>query len=327
MTRRPDITDAAGLLEAALERRAPLAVRSDLTAYRLLNGAAEGAPRLAVDRYGDVAVVHADSYDVLARWHDVLRDVVRLPTAYAKVHPAQASRLTTEERSALAPEQPLWGAPRESVEVVEHGARYVIRPAAGLSVGLFLDMRDVRDWLHRNSAGKRVLNLFGYTCAFGVRGVLGGAARVLNIDISRSNLDWGRENYQLNGLATDQHDFVYGEAMNWLSRLARRDEVFDLVVLDPPSFSTTRHMAFSVQKDYVRLATLGARVVAPAGILLAATNHAGTSDERFDAWLVAALAAAGRSGRVRARWHEPDLDFPVPRGQRPYLKVRAIQLT
>jgi 23S rRNA (cytosine1962-C5)-methyltransferase len=208
------------------------------------------------------------------------------------------------------------------VRVEEVGVRYEVRPAAGLSVGLFLDMRDVRAWLRQVCAERRVLNLFAYTCSFGVSAMLGSAARVLNIDVSRPYLEWGMANYALNGLAVDPRDFVYGDAFDWLHRFARRGERFDMVIVDPPSFSST---PFSVTRDYARLVEAAARVASPDAVLLAATNHAATSDARFDAWLRQGLAAAERRGRIVKRWHEPEEDFPLAAGQRPYLKVRAIQ--
>lgn len=293
----------------------------------MIHGAADGLPGLAVDRYAQVAVVHADSSRVLERWQMALRDGLGLPTGYAKVHPTQASRLSAAERQALAPGVPLWGPPREQVEVTEDGVRYAIRPTTGLSVGLFLDMREVRGWLRGIAAGRRVLNLFAYTCGFGVCSVLGGARRVLNVDLSRAYLAWGQENYVLNGLEADPRDFVYGDAFDWLGRFGRRGETFDLVVLDPPSFSTSRQATFSVARDFRRLVVAAARVSAPGGILLAATNHAGTPEERFEGWLRGALDDARRRGRLAWRWHEPERDFPVPPGQRPYLKVRAVELT
>jgi len=96
------------------------------------------------------------------------------------------------------------------------------------------------------------------------------------------------------------------------------------VIVDPPSFSST---PFSVTRDYPRLVAAAARVVSPGGSLLAATNHAQTSEARFDAWLREGLSLASRRGHVVARWHEPSEDFPVAEGTRPYLKVGALQLT
>jgi 23S rRNA (cytosine1962-C5)-methyltransferase len=143
---------------------------------------------------------------------------------------------------------------------------------------------------------------------------------VLNLDLSRRYLEWGKANYALNQLEVDPRDFVYGDAFDWLARFERRRERFDLVIVDPPSFSST---PFSVQRDYPRLAHAAAQVVAPAGILVAATNHTGTSDEHFDAWLRDGMRMAGRRGRLLHSWHEPAADFPVAPGGIPHLKVRA----
>jgi 23S rRNA (cytosine1962-C5)-methyltransferase len=240
--------------------------------------------------------------------------------AVAKVHPREASR-------ALIRERVLWGEPVDELVVTEHEARYAIRPlGSGLNVGLFLDTREVRSWLRGVAAGRTVLNSFAYTCSFGVAASLGGAARVLNLDLARSYLDWGKRNYALNDLPIVDQDFVYGDALDWLGRFARRGQTFDIVIVDPPSFSSSRGHAFSVERDYERLLTAAARTVAPGGILLAATNHAATSNRRFEAWLRSALSAADRRGRIDQRWHEPASDFPLLPRQQPYLKVCALTL-
>jgi 23S rRNA (cytosine1962-C5)-methyltransferase len=273
-------------------------------------------PGLAVDRFDRVAVIHADSSRLYERHRSALRDALAtFQAAYLKVH--------ARRDSPPPAELPEWGTPVDRLEVVEHGVRYEIRPPAGRSVGLFLDMRDVRTWLREHVEGRSVLNLFAYTCAFGVVASQGGAARVVNLDLSKPYLEWGKANYRLNNLRADDHDFIYGDALDWLARFGRRNETFDVVLADPPSFSST---PFSVTRDYARLVRLAARVVAPAGILLAATNHAGTSDQRFDGWLRDGLAAAGRKDRRLRAWHEPAADFPVAPGQVPYLKVRALAL-
>ena len=308
----------------ALRRRAPLARRTDLTTYRLFHGDAEGAPGLAIDRFGDVAVIHADSRELLDSWRDELRsDLGDMGCAYAKLHPRPASRAPEALLHRAAPEQPIWGPGIDTVEAVEYGARYIVRPVAGPSVGLFIDMREVRAWVRDNALGRSVLNLFAYTCAFGLSATLGKAARVVNVDVSRPYLEWGQANYRLNALTCDPRDFIYGDAFDWLGRFSRRDTRFDLVIVDPPTFSST---PFAVTRDYPRLVAAAARVVAPDGILVAATNHAGTSATRFEGWLAAGLESAGRQGKMVQRWHEPETDFPVAAGQRPYLKVRALAL-
>lgn len=289
-----------------------------------MNGIADGTPGLAVDRYADIAIVHVDSTGVLDDWRNILQgDLAGIRSAYVKVHPTRANRLTASELRVLAPDQPLWGPAIAEVNVSEPGANYLVRPGAGLSVGLFLDMREVRAWLRQAASRRTVLNTFGYTCGFGVSAMLGGAERVVNLDISRHYLAWGQANYRLNGLAVDPHDFVFGDAFDWLGRFARRNERFDVVVVDPPSFSST---PFSVTRDYSRLVDAAARVVAPAGVLVAATNHALTPAQRFEGWLRAGLLSAGRRGKIVSRWHEPEVDFPSAANREPYLKVRALVL-
>ncbi|HEY3060727.1 MAG TPA: class I SAM-dependent methyltransferase [Chloroflexota bacterium] len=278
-----------------------------------MHGAADGAPGLYVDRYADLLVVHADSEPVLDTWRHALPAG---GAAIAKIHARQANRTHPVELR-------LWGHPPDELTVTERGAHYLIRPQVGLNVGLFLDMREVRSWLRQHSAGRTVLNLFAYTCAFGVVASLGGARRVLNLDLAKGYLEWGKANYAANGLATDDHDFVYGDALDWLQRFVRRHEHFDVVVVDPPSFSTS---GFSVERDYARLVSAAARVTSPGGMLLAATNHASTTDNRFEAWLRSGLDSAGRRGQLEQRWHEPAPDFPLVEGQHPHLKVRALTL-
>jgi 23S rRNA (cytosine1962-C5)-methyltransferase len=129
---------------------------------------------LFVDRYGDVLVAHADSRSVLDRWTPELPH--EYSAAVAKIHPREASRQAPEELT-------LWGTPPDEFPVAERGVSYLIRPRAGLSVGLFLDMREVRSWLRSVSSGRSVLNLFAYTCSLGLCAALGGASRVVNLDL------------------------------------------------------------------------------------------------------------------------------------------------
>jgi 23S rRNA (cytosine1962-C5)-methyltransferase len=302
-----------------------LSGRADLDTYRLVNGAADGTPGLAVDRYGEVAVIHADALSMLEKTLASIRDEVAgvCRVGFVKVHPRAAARVSNATRHELASPEPRWGEPVGETTVVENDVGYVIRPTAGLSVGLFLDMREVRQWLRSVCAGRSVLNLFAYTCSFGVCAALGGASRVVNLDLSRPYLEWGKANYALNDLSVDERDFIYGDAFDWLSRFARHSQLFDVVIVDPPSFSST---PFSVTRDYPRLVAAATRVVSPDGCLLAATNHAATTERRFETWIADGLSEGGRSGRSVGRWHEPEVDFPVAPGERPYLKVRAIEL-
>jgi 23S rRNA (cytosine1962-C5)-methyltransferase len=268
----------------------------------------------------------------------MLAQAAKAQAVYVKYRPKQASRVPEEELSTLAPPLPVFGpdlmalagapvvdAATNGLVAQEEGLSYLIRSKEGLSSGLFADMRETRRRVRTWADGKTVLNTFSYTCGFGVAGVAGGAARVLNLDLSRNVLAWGQENYRLNGLHPDPHDFVFGDVFDWLARFERRGEVCDLGIVDPPSFSKTKSGRFSAAKDYAQLAELAAKVVAPGGRLLACSNLAELPWRAFRERVLAGVNAAGRPGEVVGVYHEPALDFPA--AGESYLKMALVQLS
>lgn len=181
--------------------------------------------------------------------------------------------------------------------VQENGVRYQIDFSAGYSQGLFLDQRDNRAAVARRSVGQRVLNCFSYTCGFSVAAAIAGAESTTSLDLSRPYLDWGKENFELNGidLKTSEHYFCRGEAFDWLEQFAKKRREFGGVVLDPPSFSRSKQSGvFRVEKDYAKLAESAARVVAKGGWILACTNHRGLPARRFREMVREGVLAAGR---------------------------------
>ena len=113
---------------------------------------------------------------------------------------------------------------------------------------------------------------------------------------------------------------------DWLARLAKRGDRFDLVILDPPGFSRTKSRRFSAEQDYGELAALAARVTAADGRLLACCNVAELPWRGFRDRVLAGVAAAGRTARVAGVYHEPAVDFPVARGEQPYLKMVLLEV-
>jgi 23S rRNA (cytosine1962-C5)-methyltransferase len=200
----------------------------------------------------------------------------QLRAIYVKRRPKQAHGADSAE---LAPPEPLWGEGVEVLVAQERGMRFEIRPANGLSVGLYVDAADARAWVRAHAAGKTVLNLFSYTCGFGVAAMLGGAVRVANVDRSRKVLDWGERNYALNALKPNRRDFISGDAFEWLKRLKKKGERFDLVVLDPPSFATAERSRFSAATDYPKLLRDAAAL---GGTVLACCN---LEDAPMDRWI------------------------------------------
>src|SRR6202040_322297 len=132
----------------------------------------------------------------------------------------------------------------------------------GYSVGLFFDQRDNRRRLLVNHVAAEfplfpggadeaeVLNTFAYTCGFSVAAAKAGA-RATSLDLSKKYLEWGKRNFALNQLDPAAHDFIFGDVFDWLRRLAKKGRAFDVVILDPPTFSQSREAGtFQAEKDY-----------------------------------------------------------------------------
>jgi 23S rRNA (cytosine1962-C5)-methyltransferase len=317
------------LLEAARSRRDVLAQRQDLNAYRLVNADADGLPGMTLDLFDHTLVLslylELEVQDEMVLV-ELIADVIQPQSIYLKRRPREARHAANTEREYLAPEHQVWGEPTPEVCILEDGRRFLIRPGGDLSVGLFLDMRPSRTWLETKSKNKKVLNAFSYTCGFGLASSLGSATRTVNLDLSRRALDWGEENYRLNNLESERQDFISGDVFDWLGRMQRWSDRFDLVILDPPSFAKSRLKRFSVSAHYNELVALAAPVIAPGGTLLACCNHAGLSRSSFLRLIEAGLRDARRQVVGVTSLAADPLDFPTLDGAEGALKVFAIKI-
>jgi 23S rRNA G2069 N7-methylase RlmK/C1962 C5-methylase RlmI len=163
----------------------------------------------------------------------------------------------------------------DAITVDEYGSRFEVRPHDGLSTGLFLDHREHRQALAARRP-LRALNLFAYTCTFGIPLARAGA-HVTNVDVSGRYLDWGRRNLALNGLAADAMRFLRRDAVAYLAAAARKaDERYDLVIVDPPTFGAADRRrgiaAWRAVSDYPAVVRAAVDVLAPDGLVFAATN-------------------------------------------------------
>jgi 23S rRNA (cytosine1962-C5)-methyltransferase len=156
--------------------------------------------------------------------------------------------------------------------IEEFGLRFLVDFQAGYSHGIFLDQRDNRQRVREKAGGKTVLNTFSYTCAFGVAAAAGGA-RTTNIDLSQRTLVRGQQNYRLNQLSTNDHEFLAGDVFEYFRRFQRKQRKFDLIILDPPTFSRDRRgKIFRVEADYSALVERALSCLAPGGNLLCCAN-------------------------------------------------------
>jgi 23S rRNA (cytosine1962-C5)-methyltransferase len=228
--------------------------------------------------------------------------------------------LVDTRRDDLAPAHAVRGedAPAEIV-VRENGVPFAVRLGDGLSTGIFLDQRQNRRLVRELGQGARVANLFADTCAFSIVAAVGGASRTVSVDASVAALERGRKGFELAGIALDAHAFVAEDAFAWLARMATKKERFDLVVLDPPSYSSTKKRRFVAESDYDELVALAAAIVAPGGRIVACCNHRGMSRSRLRRLVGEGVRAAKREA-TQIKDLPDGSDYPPPPGREPHMK-------
>ncbi|MEJ7729100.1 MAG: class I SAM-dependent methyltransferase, partial [Polyangiaceae bacterium] len=245
---------------------------------------------------------------------------------YLKLRPKHASRIVDPRREEFAPRAPVRGeAAPEDMVARELGLAYRVRLGDGLSTGIFLDQRENRRRVRAAASGARVLNLFAYTGAFTAAAVAGGASATTTVDVSRGALDGARANLDAIGADPALHELVEADALVWLERAAKADARWELVLLDPPSFATTKRTRFSAESDYRDVAASAMRVCAAGGALLACTNHRGIARARLRRHLHEAARLAGRTVTQMKDLPDPS-DYPPEPGHECHLKSILVTL-
>src|SRR5947208_7861057 len=195
--------------------------------------------------------------------------------------------------------------------VMERGLRYEIDFSAGYSVGLFVDQRENRSFV-RKAAPERMLNCFAYTCSFSVAAAVAGA-KTVSVDLSQKSLERGRQNFALNNLPAIGHQFIADDIFEVLPRLARRGEKFDLIVLDPPTFSRShRGKTFKVESDFERLVTTALAVADRDCRILLSANCATLNERTLEVMARFCLKASRRTGSFHSL--QPPVEFPPGTG-------------
>ncbi len=268
-------------IQAAVQARQPLIAGGFTDALRLFHGPADGIDGLVIERLGPALVVQCLEGRLRLLESDVRAAVeglhLRLGTdaAYRKVFVADRAAVPENIARELRDPQPWIGRPVEPEYAIrEHGLRFLVRPYDGFSTGLFLEHRDSRRRVRELADGRRVLNLFSYTCGFSVAAAAGGATATASVDLSKKHLEWGKRNFAINGLALEGHRFYCCDVFEFFRRARRQRLRFDLAVLDPPTFSRTRRPArtFSVERQLPDLLGGVIDLLEPGGTLLLATN-------------------------------------------------------
>jgi len=292
------IADLDQLLDRALAVRAPLLARRDLDALRLFNGRADGVDGLVIEKFADVLIVqlHEGRLQVgmseLRRLIEELHARLKTRAVYRKWFVRDRARVSEEHAAEHTRPEPWIGTRVEpQLLIQEYGLKFIIRPYDGFSVGLFLEHRDNRRRIGELSAGRRVLNTFAYTCGFSVAATAGGAVGTASVDLHKRYLEWGKENFGANALDLTAHMFFLSDTFEFYKRALRQGRRYDLIVLDPPTFSRSRRppRVFVLDEQLEELVTGAVELLDPGGWLLLATNDRGITRERMEAALVSAI--------------------------------------
>jgi 23S rRNA (cytosine1962-C5)-methyltransferase len=236
--------------------------------YRLVYGESDGLPGVVIDRFGDVFVLQTNTAG-MERWQDTLVEALEHVFSPRAVVIRNTSSLRSLE--GLEPvTRVAAGAVDGLVEIEENGARFLVDPLAGQKTGWFFDHRDNRAALARWCAGKRVLDLFAYTGAWGLPAALAGAAAVECVDVSASALELAAENTRRNGVG-DKFSFASADVFDFLKQARENRRHYDIVVLDPPAFIKRKKDVPKGLEAYRRLNQAALQVLAPGGLLVSAS--------------------------------------------------------
>lgn len=266
----------------AIEKRAGLEAVTD--AYRLLHR--DEAGEFSIDRFGDWLLV--TGYDETLPSKQLLRKIgAELRNISCKGGIVRTTQRDPHRRKLFSDLVSFGEEPPETFVVTEHGLKFEISLNDAQHPGLFLDQRESRRRIAEIAKGKRVTNLFAFTCSFSVAAVAAGAEVAFSVDLAAGCLERGKRNFELNGLAeSGRGKFIKEDVRKWLARQVRKKEnnpeafvPWDVVICDPPVFAAAKKSdAFSVEKEWPSLAKGIRAILADDGMALFANNHRGGDD-------------------------------------------------
>ena len=310
------------LFRQAKEKRSAYYQDDLTTAFRLFNQEGDGFGGLTVDLYGDYAVFswyNSYVYQIRKVISEAFRQVFpEVLGAYEKI---RFKGLDYESAHVYGQEAP------EFFTVLENGVLYQVFMNDGLMTGIFLDQHEVRGSLVDGLAmGKSLLNMFSYTAAFSVAAAMGGASQTTSVDLAKRSRELSQAHFQANGISTDDHRFVVMDVFEYFKYAKRKGLTYDVIVLDPPSFARNKKQTFSVAKDYHKLISQSLEILNPGGIIIASTNAANVSRQKFTEQIDKGFA--GRSYQILNKYGLPaDFAYNKKDESSNYLKVISMKVS
>ena len=310
------------LFRHAKEKRSAYYQDELTTAFRLFNQEGDGFGGLTVDLYGDYAVFswyNSYVYQIRQTISEAFRQV--FPEVLGTYEKIRFKGLDYESAHVYGQEAP------DFFTVLENGVLYQVFMNDGLMTGIFLDQHEVRGSLVDGLAmGKSLLNMFSYTAAFSVAAAMGGASQTTSVDLAKRSRELSQAHFQANGISTDDHRFVLMDVFEYFKYAKRKGLTYDVIVLDPPSFARNKKQTFSVAKDYHKLISQSLEILNPGGIIIASTNAANVSRQKFTEQIDKGFA--GRSYYVLDKYGLPaDFAYNKKDESSNYLKVISMKVS
>ncbi len=310
------------LFRQAKEKRSAYYQDDLTTAFRLFNQEGDGFGGLTVDLYGDYAVFswyNSYVYQIRKVISEAFRQV--FPEVLGTYEKIRFKGLSYESAHVYGQEAP------DFFTVLENGVLYQVFMNDGLMTGIFLDQHEVRGSLVDGLAmGKSLLNMFSYTAAFSVAAAMGGASQTTSVDLAKRSRELSEAHFQANGLSTDDHRFVVMDVFEYFKYAKRKGLTYDVIVLDPPSFARNKKQTFSVAKDYHKLISQSLEILNPEGIIIASTNAANVSRQKFTEQIDKGFA--GRSYQILNKYGLPaDFAYNKKDESSNYLKVISMKVS
>ena len=310
------------LFRQAKEKRSAYYQDDLTTAFRLFNQEGDGFGGLTVDLYGDYAVFswyNSYVYQIRQTISEAFRQVFpEVLGAYEKI---RFKGLDYESAHVYGQEAP------DFFTVLENGVLYRVFMNDGLMTGIFLDQHEVRGSLVDGLAmGKSLLNMFSYTAAFSVAAAMGGTSQTISVDLAKRSRELSQAHFQANGISTDDHRFIVMDVFEYFKYAKRKGLTYDVIVLDPPSFARNKKQTFSVAKDYHKLISQSLEILNPGGIIIASTNAANVSRQKFTEQIDKGFA--GRSYQILNKCGLPaDFAYNKKDESSNYLKVISMKVS
>ncbi|MEA3383793.1 MAG: class I SAM-dependent rRNA methyltransferase [Campylobacterota bacterium] len=308
-------------IKKAVEYREDFYNDSSTTAFRIFNGEGDGIGGLTIDYFNEYYMITWYSLGIFSFKDlivDAFKDVVKYKAIYEKKRFDAKGQYIDDNGDFVIGEKGEF-----PIIVKENGVNFAVYLDDGPMTGIFLDQKVVRKTIRdKYSNNKTVLNTFSYTGAFSVYSALGGAKKTTSVDLANRSLAKTSEQFSVNNIDPKTQEIVVADVFNYFKYAVKNKLLFDMVVVDPPSFARSKKNTFSVSKDYIKLLKQIIQITANGGLIVASTNYANLNMRKFRDFIEKAFKDLNVGYRIEEVYSLPK-DFKVNKKfqEGNYLKV------